>query len=78
MTPLAPRQHRIPGPGSGPSRNFGLANGQSNHLSEKDKYLAITHQPTNRCDNSELLVAELLVVELLVAELSATEHAPVS
>ncbi|KAK1774356.1 hypothetical protein QBC45DRAFT_425126 [Copromyces sp. CBS 386.78] len=45
-TPLAPRQHRIPGPGSGPGRNFGLANGQSNHLSEKDKYLSITHRHT--------------------------------
>ncbi|KAJ4417370.1 hypothetical protein N0V85_001878 [Neurospora sp. IMI 360204] len=47
-TTLALRQHRIPGPGSGPGRNFGLANEQSNHLSEKDKYLAITHRQTSQ------------------------------
>jgi len=48
-TPLAPRPHRIPGPGSGPGRNFGLTNGQSsNQLSEKDKYLSITHRQTDQ------------------------------
>ncbi|KAK3396924.1 hypothetical protein B0T20DRAFT_414798 [Sordaria brevicollis] len=48
-TPIAPRPHRIPGPGSGPGRNFGPTNRQpSNQLSQKDKYLSITHRQTDQ------------------------------